>query len=131
MLFVCLKILTNYMQFDGFLQSTDTVHVCKQDMEFIGSCEPTYLDSADMECTATLSASKTVEQGTDRQTSRSSTDTQSHTNTNGGEDSTQNEFNVGAEVTGHAKVGFGVAEAGISVTLKGGYRRQVCANLNE
>jgi hypothetical protein len=96
-------------------------------MEPIGNCEPRNLNSADMDCTVTLSASQSVEEGTDRQTSQSTTNTESKTITDGTEDNTQHELNVGIENEACLKGQVpGFTEIQAKMTIKYAYRRQVC-----
>jgi hypothetical protein len=84
-------------------------------MEHIGSCDTKYLNSADMDCQVTLSASQSVEEGTEKEKSQSKTNTQSNTNTQTNEKGTTNEISIAYEFKG----GFpGIINAGWDLGYK-------------
>jgi hypothetical protein len=103
-------------------QSTDTVFTCKQDMESIGTCETCYLPSADHDCSVTLHASQSFEEGTDKQISKSKTDTKGTTTIDGGEKNDQDEFEIGVKGSVQIPI-LGTGHFGLEVNSR--YRHQV------
>jgi hypothetical protein len=95
-------------------------------MELLGSCETVNLDSADTDCTVTLRASQSVEEGTEKEKSQSTTNTQSKTETQTNEKGTTNELSIGYEIGGGIDIElFEIKLFEMNAALNFGFRREV------